>query len=179
MSTATAPMITPEIASGMRDFIVSGLEREMQTTHNVLAAVPDPKKDWRPDPHARSAHELAWHIAHGDVSFLQGIEKMDFSYMQSEAEDENKTRPKTSAEVVSYYDKHFADALKKVKAMTPQQLVTPVNFAGVFNLPVFMYLEFAKSHSIHHRGALAVYLRPMGGKVPSIYGGSYDEPWKG
>jgi uncharacterized damage-inducible protein DinB len=32
------------------------------------------------------------------------------------------------------------------------------------------------NHSIHHRGELATYLRPMGSKVPSIYGGSYDEP---
>ncbi len=27
---------------------------------------------------------------------------------------------------------------------------------------------------IHHRGQLSVYLRPMGGKVPSIYGPSGD-----
>jgi uncharacterized damage-inducible protein DinB len=33
------------------------------------------------------------------------------------------------------------------------------------------------NHSIHHRGELATYLRPMGSKVPSIYGGSYDEPF--
>ena len=178
MSAATAA-ITPQMAAGMRDFIVMGLEREMETTRRVLAAVPDAKKDYRPDPHARSAHELAWHIAHGDVSFLQGIAKMDFSYMQNEAEDENKTRPKTSAEVPAYYDKHFREAIARIKAMTPDQLATPVNFAGVFNLPVFMYLEFAKSHSIHHRGQLSAYIRPMGGKVPSIYGGSYDEPWQG
>ena len=31
-------------------------------------------------------------------------------------------------------------------------------------------------HTIHHRGQLSTYLRPMGGKVPSIYGGSADEP---
>jgi uncharacterized damage-inducible protein DinB len=176
MATATV-MITPEMAAGMRDFIVGGLEREMQTTSKVLAAVLDSNKDYRPDPHARSAHELAWHIAHGDVSFLEGIASMDFSYMQSEAEEENSTRPKTSGEVVEFYKMRFADAIGKVKAMTPEQLATPVNFAGVFNLPVFMYLEFAKSHSIHHRGALAVYLRPMGSKCPSIYGGSYDEPF--
>lgn len=177
--SATATMISPEIAGSMRDFFVTGLEREMATTAKVLGAVPDAKKDYRPDPHARSAHELAWHIAHADVSFLRGIAQMDFSYMMAEADDENKTRPKTIAEVVSYYNAQFADALNRVKAMTPQQLATPVNFAGAFNLPVFMYLEFAKSHSIHHRGALATYIRPMGGKCPGIYGGSYDEPWQG
>jgi uncharacterized damage-inducible protein DinB len=31
------------------------------------------------------------------------------------------------------------------------------------------------SHTIHHRGQLSQYLRPMGAKVPSIYGMSYDD----
>jgi len=39
------------------------------------------------------------------------------------------------------------------------------------------YLSFLNNHSIHHRGELATYLRPMGSKCPSIYGGSYDEPF--
>lgn len=30
---------------------------------------------------------------------------------------------------------------------------------------------------IHHRGQLSVYLRMAGGKVPSIYGPTADEPW--
>ena len=29
--------------------------------------------------------------------------------------------------------------------------------------------------SVHHRGQLSTYLRPMGGKVPSIYGLSADD----
>jgi uncharacterized damage-inducible protein DinB len=47
---------------------------------------------------------------------------------------------------------------------------------GMFNLPAVMYLQFMLNHSIHHRGQLSAYLRPMGAKVPSIYGGSFDEP---
>jgi len=31
--------------------------------------------------------------------------------------------------------------------------------------------------TVHHRGQISVYLRAVGGKVPSIYGGSGDEPW--
>jgi uncharacterized damage-inducible protein DinB len=57
-------------------------------------------------------------------------------------------------------------------------LLTPVEFFGVFNLPAAFYLGFLNNHSIHHRGELATYLRPMGSKVPSIYGGSYDEPFQ-
>ncbi|HZL66321.1 MAG TPA: DinB family protein, partial [Candidatus Limnocylindrales bacterium] len=29
--------------------------------------------------------------------------------------------------------------------------------------------------AIHHRGQLTVYIRPMGGKVPAIYGPSADD----
>ncbi|PYT13983.1 MAG: hypothetical protein DMG59_18705 [Acidobacteria bacterium] len=32
------------------------------------------------------------------------------------------------------------------------------------------------NHSIHHRGQLSTYLRPMGSNIPRIYGGSADEP---
>ena len=32
---------------------------------------------------------------------------------------------------------------------------------------------------MHHRGQLSAYLRPMGAKVPAIYGGSADEPMAG
>ena len=56
--------------------------------------------------------------------------------------------------------------------------MTPVGFFGVFNLPAVFYLGFLNNHSIHHRGELATYLRPMGSKVPSIYGGSFDEPFR-
>jgi hypothetical protein len=59
--------------------------------------------------------------------------------------------------------------------MTAAQAATPVQFF-MFNFPAVFYLGFLNNHSIHHRGELATYLRPMGSKVPSIYGGSFDEP---
>lgn len=39
-------------------------------------------------------------------------------------------------------------------------------------------LRFMLNDHIHHRGQLSVYLRMSGGKVPSIYGPSKDEPWR-
>lgn len=36
-------------------------------------------------------------------------------------------------------------------------------------------LWIALFDSVHHRGQLSAYIRPMGGKVPSIYGPSADE----
>ena len=163
---------TPEFAVAYCHMMLDGIAREVETTKRVLAAVPDDKCDYRPDPHARTARELSWHLANTDIQFLDGIADMKFSMETPEQ------KPQTTAEIVDWYDQNFKRAADRVRAMTPQQLLTPVEFFGVFNLPAVFYLGFLNNHSIHHRGELATYLRPMGSKVPSIYGGSYDEPFQ-
>ena len=40
-------------------------------------------------------------------------------------------------------------------------------------------LWIALFDAVHHRGQLSTYIRPMGGKVPSIYGPSGDAPARG
>jgi uncharacterized damage-inducible protein DinB len=162
---------TPDFALGYRAMMLDGLAREVATTKRVLAAVPDGKKDYRPDPNARTAWELAWHLANTDVQFMDGIADLQFT-MAARAESE---KPKTVAELVDWYDKNMKRAADRVQALSAAQLLTPVPFF-TFNLPAAFYLGFLNNHSIHHRGELATYLRPMGSKVPSIYGGSFDEP---
>jgi uncharacterized damage-inducible protein DinB len=166
------PGVTPEFAAGFRAVMLDGALRELETTKKVIAAIPDDKSGYRPDPNARTAKELAWHLANTDVQFLDGIADLNFKM----ATPENK--PKTSAELVEWYDTNFKRAAAKVAALSPQQLLTPVSFAGVFNFPAVFYLGFLNNHSIHHRGQLATYLRPMGAKVPVIYGGSFDYPFQ-
>lgn len=163
--------LTPEFVLAYRAMMLDGIQGEAEVTKRVIAAVPDAKSDYKPDPNARTAKELAWHIANTDIQFLDGIADLNFK-MES---PENK--PQTSAEVVTWYDHNLKRGVARVEALTAQQLLTPVNFFGVFNLPAVLYLGFLNNHSIHHRGELATYLRPMGSKVPSIYGGSYDEPF--
>ena len=162
---------TPEFALGYRAMMVDGLAREVEFTKKVLAAVPEGKRDYRPDPHARTAWELAWHIANTDNQFLDGIANLKFTM----ANPPDTEKPKTIAELVAWYDSNMKCGLDRVRAMSAEQLLTPVQFF-TFNFPAVFYLAFVNNHSIHHRGELATYLRPMGSKVPSIYGGSYDEP---
>jgi uncharacterized damage-inducible protein DinB len=164
------PGLTPEFVLGYRAVMLDGFARETETTKKVIAAVPDAKSSFRPDPNARTAKELMWHLANTDVQFLTGIADLEFK-MENPAQ-----KPETSAEIVAWYDENIKRGAARVAAMTAEQLMTPVAFAGVFNLPAVLYLGFLNNHSIHHRGELATYLRPMGSKVPSIYGGSYDEP---
>lgn len=163
--------MTPEFAAGLRAMMLDGIQREAECTKRVIAAVPDDKSDYRPDPNGRSARELAWHIANTDVQFLDGIADLNFKMENPEH------KPQTSAEVVQWYDENMKRGIARVAAMSSEQLLTPIEFFGVFNLPAVAYLGFLNNHSVHHRGELATYLRPMGSKVPSIYGGSYDEPF--
>jgi uncharacterized damage-inducible protein DinB len=163
---------TPEFAIGYRQMMLDSFNGELEITKKVIAAIPDAKSDYRPDPHARSAWDLAWHLANTDVQFMTGIADLNFKMESPKAED----KPKTVAELVAWYDANFKSAAARVAALTGEQLATPVNFMGAFNFPVVFYLGFLNNHSIHHRGELATFLRPMGSKVPNIYGGSYDEP---
>jgi uncharacterized damage-inducible protein DinB len=178
MATATMPQITSEFAVNNRDFAIASFERESQATRRVIEAIPEDKKQWKPDPKSKTAEELAWHLASVEVGMLRGIAQLRFMTM-AEEEAVQKNPPKTIAEIAKWYEENLPKALAQVKAMTPEQLLTPIDFFGAFNFPAFMYLEFDKVHSIHHRGWLASYLRPMGSKCPSIYGGSADEPWNG
>ena len=163
--------MTPDFAAGLCAMMLDGIQREAECTKRVIAAVPDDKSDYRPDPNARTARELAWHLANTDIQFLDGIAELNFKMENPEH------KPQTSSEIVQWYDENVKRGIARIAAMTPEQLITPIEFFGVFNLPAVAYLGFLNNHSIHHRGELATYLRPMGSKVPSIYGGSYDEPF--
>ena len=168
----STPALTPEFASALRDTMLGGLANEVETTKKVLAAIPDSKNDYRPEPNARTAWELAWHIANTDIQFLDGIADLNFT-MANPAEAD---KPKTSAELVAWYDRNFKRASARVRTLSGEQLATSIDFMGVFNFPAAIYIGLLNNHSIHHRGQLATYLRPMGAKCPSIYGPSFDTP---
>ncbi len=172
MEPAVKTALTPEFAFTYNELILSTLVAESQTTRKVVAAIPEAQKGYRPDPKSRTAAELAWHIVYDDVVFLNKIADLKFDF------GEPQPAPPTVAEMLKWYDEHFPAAIKRVRDMTPQQLLTPVDFFGVMKEPVFKYLILVNNHGVHHRAQLATYLRPMGSKVPSIYGGSADEPFQ-
>jgi uncharacterized damage-inducible protein DinB len=164
--------MTPEFFAGLRSFILQGFAPEMATALKVFRAIPDTNPDYRPDPKSKTALELAWHIASVDVWFLEGIAAHNFDPGEKHMPDTIKS----GADLADWYEPALKDGLAKVEAMTPEQLATNVNFYGMFNMPAAAYLQFFNNHHIHHRGQLSTYLRAMGGKCPSIYGGSADEP---
>ena len=147
------------------------LQNEWMTTFKVLTAVPEGKKDYKPDPAARPAAELAAHLAGADVWFLNGV-------INGKFDDPADPKFGSIQEIGDWYKQNFPKALEKALALDGAKLAQIVDFYGM-KMPAVNYLLFALVHMVHHRGQLAAYIRPMGGKVPSIYGGSYDEPWQG
>ena len=147
------------------------IQNEHKTTRRVIEAVPAGHSAWKPDPKSMSAMELAWHIASSECFFLNGVANGQFGSGGPMPES-----IKTPADVVKWYDENFPKASAGVAALKGEALTRMIDFHGVFNLPAIAYVGLMSSHSIHHRGQLSSYLRPMGSKVPKIYGGSADEP---
>jgi uncharacterized damage-inducible protein DinB len=165
--------MTPEQGKTMAKFFLDTMKSETELTKKVIQAVPDDKKAYKPDPKSMSAHDLAWHIATSEVWFLNLVitGKPDMS--------ESQAAPGTISEILKWYQENYTSKVSEIEKLSADKLVVTIPFFGIMELPAVSYLNIMNLHSSHHRGQLSTYLRPMGSKVPSIYGGSADEPFQG
>jgi len=154
----------------LQDVFLPTLENEHQVTKKVIQAIPTDKSDYRPDQISKSALELAWHIAVTEMRFLDAVVAGAFDFTP-------RPRPESirnSADLLAWYEEQFASHVETVANLSGEQLARIVDFRGVLQMPAVMFIGLATRHSVHHRGQLSTYLRPMGAKVPAIYGESYD-----
>jgi uncharacterized damage-inducible protein DinB len=165
--------MTPEQATFLlNEIYLPQIRNEHKTTRRVIEAVPCDNCGWKPDPTSKSALELAWHIASSECFFLNGIAAGKF---ERTGDGSMPASIKTPADLLKWYDENHAKATSQLSQLKGDSLAAPIDFFGMFTFPAVTYAGFQCSHSIHHRGQLSSYLRPMGGKVPSIYGPSADE----
>ena len=161
--------MTPEQATFLLQVTLPMLKNEHRLTKQIIAAIPLDKGDYKPDAVSKTALELARHIVAADNMFLSGIASGEFNF--------NLPKPEAlhnSADVVRWYEETFEANFARVSQLSAEQLLKVIDFRGVYQFPAVVYTQFTLNHTIHHRGQLSVYLRPMGSKVPSIYGESYD-----
>ena len=162
--------LSPEQALFLRDSAIRTLKSEQPVTQRVIEAVPLDKGDYRPDPAAKSAIELARHIVGAEHLFTESVINGAFDFTNSGRTAELKT----SADVARWYAETTQQDLARLAAAPAEALIKIVDFRGLFQLPAVAFLDFSMRHIVHHRGQLSTYLRPMGAKVPAIYGESYD-----
>lgn len=163
--------LTPEAATlVLRAVSLPALKGEQPVTRSVIAAIPADKMDYRPDPVTRSAIDLAWHIVSAEDRFLEAVANGVFDLAP-------RNRPealRTPEDVGRWHAERSQQNQERLAALSGEHLVKVIDFRGMFQFPAVVFVNIALNHTIHHRGQLTMYLRPMGARVPSIYGESYD-----
>jgi uncharacterized damage-inducible protein DinB len=164
------PLTAEQAIFLLQDVLMPVLKAEHRVTKAVLEAVPAGKPDFRPDPFAKTAIELVRHIAAAENRFLETTVNGEFNTATGAVPD----NVRTPTEIAAWYAQRFQKNCEALAKLSGEQLLKMVDFRGMFQRPAVAFVQIGINHSIHHRGQLSTYLRPMGGKVPAIYGESYD-----
>jgi uncharacterized damage-inducible protein DinB len=146
---------------------------EHATTRKVLHAYPPDQADFKPHERSGSARTLAWIFVLEEMIMLMVLNNERLNAGAQKA-------PESWQEILDAFDEQH----EKMKAKLASVDLASVNavkfFVGPKQMGEYAPLSFLFRFlfdQIHHRGQLSVYLRMAGGKVPSIYGPSGDEPW--
>jgi uncharacterized damage-inducible protein DinB len=140
---------------------------ESKTTRNVLARIPD-GSDYRPDPKSRTAQEIAWQIVCEEQMIIEAVEN-------GKAEWSPPPMPPAMKDVLAAYERQAAGMTQRWNALPDDRWEGTLEFFGNQRPAAPMAWSFLFD-IVHHRGQITTYLRPMGAKVPQIYGPSGDEP---
>lgn len=157
-------------ATFLLQYTLPTVKREHLATRAVIDAVPQSHADYRPDANSKTAMEIAWHIVAAEHRFYSGIVAGAFDFSPNHRPAHIQTGP----QIAQWYGDSFATNFDRIGNLSGEQLSRIIDFRGMFQLPAVAFLTFSLNHTIHHRGQLTTYLRAMGGKVPAIYGESFD-----
>jgi len=151
----------------LRDFYLKRAKAEFPVFLKVLRAVPN-YLSYKPHERSPSAEQLVWTITNEMKALIDVVDT-------GKAEWEEK-KPPSLEEMIGMYEKWSTELIDKVSAMddAAEERNAQFLYQGhvVMEKPTVEFLWDFMFDAIHHRGQLSAYLRPMGGKVPSIYGPS-------
>lgn len=141
--------------------------KESKTTRKVLSRIPE-GSDYKPDPKSRTAREIAWQIVCEEKMIIDALENGKVEWAPPPI-------PSTMKEVVETYEKQSDQIKERWSSLPVERWNGKLDFFGGESPASPMAWSFLFD-IVHHRGQITTYLRPMGAKVPQIYGPSGDEP---
>jgi uncharacterized damage-inducible protein DinB len=158
-----------------KDMFLTEWDREFGTTMKLLKNYPGDKVEMKPSDRSRSAREIAWTFTTEIGVIDMAIEgKFDFARLSSKP-------PQSIKELIASLESASQRMIDRVKNMSTADYNSTVKFpvgpGAMADMRKADVMWFTIKDLIHHRGQFSVYLRMAGGKVPSIYGPSGDEPW--
>jgi uncharacterized damage-inducible protein DinB len=153
-----------------REFFLARRKVEYAAFQRVLNALPADKIDYTPHERSPSARRLVWTLAQELGSANTLCDTGETSFPTAPAQD--------LPEMIAIFEKNYAGLEERVRKMDEAAWTKSgaLKSGGklMMEQPVGEFLWMLFFDAIHHRGQLAAYIRPMGGKVPSIYGPSGD-----
>ncbi len=155
-----------------REFFAQRLKEEAPGFARVIKALPQERADYRPHPRSRSAGELASLLAGSLGSAVTLVDQRSVEWAESKTNG-------GFAEAAADFDRSGRQLLERLSKMDSRAWGRKAEFLMggkvVWKAPLGQMLWGILFDAIHHRGQLSTYIRPMGGKVPSIYGPSGDD----
>ena len=155
-----------------REYYIECLASEVPKFVNVMKAIPADQAAYKPHPRCTSAGDLAWLLAVelGDACELIDRGEVDYVVKPAPGVRESQAAYEENAAALKSRLAKVSDA--KWDAPARLKMDGKVMWETSLGDMLFGFLFDA----VHHRGQLSSYLRPMGAKVPSIYGPSADDP---
>jgi uncharacterized damage-inducible protein DinB len=157
-----------------KEFFIKVINAEAPIFEKVVKALPEDKLDFKVHEKARTAGRIAFQLA-SQPSFIAAIA------MEGEPDWGTYREPSNPnlEEILALMKKNFADLKKKLAKVSDEEwddAEAVLKFpGGEWKTKKYDMAWGFLFDAIHHRGQLSTYLRAMGAKVPSIYGGSADE----
>jgi uncharacterized damage-inducible protein DinB len=155
-----------------KEFFVERFEIEQPAFKKVLAALPGDKLDYTPHERSTAAGNLAWQLAEEQRNLAELLERGETAY-------EARKRPASREEIEAAWDKATTDLRTRLASCADEQWGGQVKFVvggeAAWSDTLQNMMWGFLFDMVHHRGQLSSYLRPMGGKVPAIYGPSGDD----
>ena len=157
-----------------QELLVETFKDEMPRFVRALEAVPEGNLDYRPHEKSRSAGDL--------LAVFADEADMLLSIVRGGRFDMGAFTPShfpTAAAATAAFRTRMESTLAALAACDAARWEGPAQFVAgekvEWETTVGQMCWGFLLDLIHHRGQLTVYLRPMGGRVPSIYGPSADE----
>ena len=145
-------------------------KKETATTLKVMRAFPEGKLEFTPHERSSNAKKLIKTFVFEMYLLELHIfgDKIDGSKFQN-------YNPESLQTLISDFDTESSRCITNLERLKDEDLSKTVEFAGHKSQADEFILKMLFDQ-IHHRGQLSVYVRMAGGKVPSIYGPSADDP---
>ena len=161
-----------------KEQFLDSYEREHATTMKLLRAYPKDKLELKPAEICRTARELAWFFVLGRGL---GTTLFNDEFANKAPSGTPPPPPESWDDLLDQLEKAHKAFGDLVRSAPDAKLSETIRFftapKTMGDIPRIEMLWFILSDQIHHRGQFSIYSRIAGGKVPSIYGPSADEPW--